>query len=112
MLLCLSFSGAGCLVAGSVVAAVVIGVVGRVGCLSLLFMKSLSTASHSDLSSAVVSQVMSLVRSLSSVGSVWSFIDVEVVFPYLGPVFFVSSDLFALGSAVIVVFGNIRACFQ
>ena len=39
-------------------------VVGRAGRLSLLLMKSLSTASHFKLSSAVASQVMSLVRSL------------------------------------------------
>ena len=36
----------------------------RVQCMSLLLMKSLSIASQFDLSSAVVSQVMSLVRSL------------------------------------------------
>ena len=36
-----------------VVVVVVIGVVGRVGCLSLLLMKSLSTAAQFELSSAV-----------------------------------------------------------
>ena len=39
---------------------------GRAGCLSLLLLKSLSMASHFELSSAVVSQVVSLVRSLLS----------------------------------------------
>ena len=53
-------------VVGWVVVVVVIGVVGRAGCLSLLLMKSLSIASHFELSSAVVNQVMSLVRSLLS----------------------------------------------
>ena len=50
----------------SCVVVVVIGVVGRAGCLSLLLKKSLSIAPHFDLSSAEVSQVMLLVRSLSS----------------------------------------------
>ena len=49
---------------GWVVVVVVIGVVGRVGCLHLLLMKLLSIGSHFELSSAVVSQLMSLVRSL------------------------------------------------
>ena len=44
----------------------VMGVVGRAGCLSLLLMKSLSIASHFELSPTVLSQVMSLVRSLLS----------------------------------------------
>ena len=44
-----------------------IGFVGRAGCLGMLLMKSLSIASHFVPSSAVVSQVVSLVRSLSSV---------------------------------------------
>ena len=48
------------------VVVVVRGIVGRVGCLSLLLMKSLSVASHFELSSAAVGQVMSLVRSLLS----------------------------------------------
>ena len=60
-------------------------VVGRAGCLSLLFMKSLSIASHFAVSSAVVSQVMSLVRSLLSLlvlsGCKKLF---EVVLPSLG----------------------------
>ena len=51
-------------VVGWVVVVVVVEVAGRAGCSSLLFMKSLSVASHFELSSAVVSQVMSLVRSL------------------------------------------------
>ena len=42
------------------------GVVCRVGCLSLLLMMSLSTVSIFEPSSAVVSQVVSLVRSLLS----------------------------------------------
>ena len=42
------------------------GVVGRVGCLSLLFTKSLSIESHFEPSGAVVSQVVSLVTSLFS----------------------------------------------
>ena len=53
-------------VVGWVVAVVVTGVVGRAGCLSLLLMMSLSTASNFELSSAEVSTVVSLVRSLSS----------------------------------------------
>ena len=44
----------------------VVGVVGRVGILSLLLVKSLSTASHFELASAVVRQVVSLVKSLLS----------------------------------------------
>ena len=54
-----------CLVGWAVIV-VVIWVVGRAGCLSLVLMKLLSTASHFELSSAVVGQVMSLVRSLLS----------------------------------------------
>ena len=42
------------------------GDTGRGGCLRLLLVTSLSTASDFELSSAVVSQVMSLVRSLLS----------------------------------------------
>ena len=53
-------------VVGWVVVVVVIGVVGRPGCLSLLLMKSLPMASPHELSSAVVSRVVSLVRSLFS----------------------------------------------
>ena len=53
-------------VGGWVVVVLVIGVVGRVGCLSLLLMKSLSIASHFEPSCAVVSQVASLLRSLLS----------------------------------------------
>ena len=53
-----------------VVVVVVIGTVGRAGCLSLLLMSTFSIASHFELSSAALSQVMSLVRSF-----------VEVVFP-------------------------------
>ena len=49
---------------GWIVVVVVMGVVGRVGCVSLLLVKSLSIASHFEPSSAVVSQVVSLVRSL------------------------------------------------
>ena len=56
-----SVSSSSCL--SWVVVVVVIGVVGRAGCLSLLPMKSLSMASNFELSSAVVNQVMSLVRS-------------------------------------------------
>ena len=50
-------------VVGWLVGVVVIRVVGPAGCLSLLLVKSLSTASHFELSSAVVSQVMSLAKS-------------------------------------------------
>ena len=53
-------------VVGWVVAVVVMEVVGRVGCLSLLFTKSLSVESHFEPSGAVVSQVVSLVRTLLS----------------------------------------------
>ena len=53
-------------VVGWVVVVVKLGVVVRAGCWRLLFVKSLSIASHFELSSAVVSKVMSLVRSLSS----------------------------------------------
>ena len=53
-------------VLGWIVVVVVMGVVGRAGCLSLLLVKSLSVASHFELSSALVNQVMSLVRSLLS----------------------------------------------
>ena len=53
-------------VVGWVVVVVVIGVVSRAGFLSLLLVKSLSVASHFELSSAAMSQVMSLVRSLLS----------------------------------------------
>ena len=49
-------------VVGWVVVVVVIKIVGRAGCLSLLPVKSLSIASHVQLSSAVESRVMSLVR--------------------------------------------------
>ena len=49
-----------------VVVVVVTRVVGRAGCLSLRLLKSLSIASHFELSFAVASQVMSLVRSLLS----------------------------------------------
>ena len=49
---------------GWIVVVVVMGVLGRVGCVSLLLVKSLSIASHFEPSSAVVSQVVSLVRSL------------------------------------------------
>ena len=48
-------------VVGWIVVVVVIGAVGRVGCLSLLLMKSFSIASHFEPSPAVVSQVVSLV---------------------------------------------------
>ena len=58
----------GRLVGWLVVVVAVMGFAGRAGCLSLLLVKSLSTASHLKLSSAVVSQVVSLV---SSVGPVW-----------------------------------------
>ena len=47
-------------VVGWVFVVVVMGVVDRVVCLSLLLMKSLSTASHFELSAAVVSQVVPL----------------------------------------------------
>ena len=53
-------------VVGWVVLFVVIGVAGRAGCLGLLPVEPLSMASHFELSSAVVSQVISLVRSLPS----------------------------------------------
>ena len=43
-----------------------VGVLGRAGCFSLLLIKSLSIASHFELSSAAVSQVASRVRSLLS----------------------------------------------
>ena len=48
-------------VVGWIVVVVVIGAVSRVGCLSLLLMKSFSMASHFEPSPAVVSQVVSLV---------------------------------------------------
>ena len=51
-------------VVGWVVVVVVIRVLGRAGCLSLL-RESLSIASHFELSSAVVSRVTSHVGSLS-----------------------------------------------
>ena len=51
-------------VAGWVVVVVVIGGADRVGCLSLPLMKSLFIAFHFEPSSAVVSQVVSLMRSL------------------------------------------------
>ena len=47
-------------VVGWVVVVVLVQVVGGAGCFSLLFMKSLSIASHFELSSAEVSHVMSL----------------------------------------------------
>ena len=50
-------------VTGWVVVVVLVEVVGRAGCLSLLFMKFVFIASHFEVSSAVVSRVMSLVRS-------------------------------------------------
>ena len=73
-------------------------------------MESLPIASYFELSSAVVRQVVSLVRSLSLLLSVC----VEVVFPYsLFPVhFFAWFDIagiqleIKLGPAVFVVFGN------
>ena len=59
-------------VTGWVVVVVLVEVVGRAGCLSLLFMKLLSTATHFEVSSAVVSRVMSLAKSVvASVGAVW-----------------------------------------
>ena len=51
---------------GWVVVVVVVRVTGRVGCWSLLFVKSLSTEPHFKPACPVVSQVVSLVRSLSS----------------------------------------------
>ena len=51
-------------VGSGVVVVVVMAFVGRVGCLSLLLAKSLSIESHFEPSRAVVSQVVSLVRSL------------------------------------------------
>ena len=53
-------------VVGLVVVVMLMGVVGRIGCLSLLLSISLSMDSHFKQSCAVVSQVMSLVRSLLS----------------------------------------------
>ena len=54
----------------SVVRSCVVGwvvvVAGRAGCVNLLLMKSLSMASHFELSSTAVSQVVPLVRSLLS----------------------------------------------
>ena len=59
-------------VVGWVVVVVLVVVAGRADCLSLLFMKSPSIASHFELSSAVANQVMSLVGVVVvSVGSVW-----------------------------------------
>ena len=49
-----------------VVGWVVMGFVGRAGCLSLLLMKSHAIASHFKLSSAAVSQVMSPTKSMLS----------------------------------------------
>ena len=46
-------------------------VVGGIGCLSLLFTKSLSMESHVEPSCAVVSQVVSFVTSLVSEDSRW-----------------------------------------
>ena len=47
-------------------------VVGRAVCLSLLLMTSLSTASHFEVSSALISQVMSLMKSLLVLsGCIW-----------------------------------------
>ena len=53
-------------VVGWTVVVVLVEVVGRAGCLSLLFMKWLPIATHCEVSSAAVSQVMSFVRSLLS----------------------------------------------
>ena len=53
-------------VVGWVVVVVLVEVVGRAGCLTLLFLTSVLIASHFESFSAVVSQVMSLVRSLLS----------------------------------------------
>ena len=58
-------------VLGWVVAVVLTQVVGRAGCLSLLFMKSISTASHLEVSSAVVSRHVAREVVVVSVGSVW-----------------------------------------
>ena len=51
-------------VVGWVVVVVLAAVVGRAGCLSLLFVKSLSIASYFEVSSAVVSQIMPPARLL------------------------------------------------
>ena len=53
-------------VVGWVVVVVLADVVGRAGCLSLLFMKSLSIAFQFEVSSAVVSQIMPPARLLLS----------------------------------------------
>ena len=53
-------------VVGCVVVVMVMGVVGRASCLSLLLTKSLSRESHFEPSCAAVSQVASLARSLLS----------------------------------------------
>ena len=49
-----------------VIVVLALGVVGRAGGVSLLLVNALSVASHFKLSSAVVSQVLSLVRSVKS----------------------------------------------
>ena len=73
-----------CVVCSCVVGWVVV-VVGRVVCLSLLLTKSLSLESHLEPSCGVVSQVVSLVRSLLSllvlVGCRYALTS---SFPYLG----------------------------
>ena len=58
-------------------------VVGRVGWLKLLLTKSLSIESYFAPSGAVVSQVVSLVRSLLSVGSGCLYMRVAVIIPSL-----------------------------
>ena len=60
------------------------GVVSRVGCLSLLLTMSLSIELHFEPSCAVVSHIVSLVRSLSLVESGEMSVCVEVVCPSLG----------------------------
>ena len=68
------------LVGWSCVVSWVVVVVGPVGCLSLLLMASLLfIASHFELNSDIVNQVVSLANSLLSLMDL-----VEVVFPYLG----------------------------
>ena len=58
------YIGCSCVV-GWVVVVVLAEVMGRAGRVRLPFMKKLSIASHSEVSSAVVNQVMSLVKSMS-----------------------------------------------
>ena len=82
-------------VVGWIVVVMVTRVMGRADCLSLLLMKSLSKESNFELSSAMPSQVMSLVRSLLSVGSVWCKIRCWSRLPVSWPVFPVSSTLIA-----------------